>query len=505
MSHPRSLDRITIPNPCNADWDSMVGNEQVRLCEHCHLHVTDLSTLTRPQAVRLVARSHGRLCVRYIQKPDGSVLTRGPEKLYRIGRQVSRLAAGAMTATLSLSAAAAQTRSGSRYQPETASISQPNSSLESGAAVAGVVTDPNGAVVAGATVTLSSQEGHLAFTFVTGDDGSYHFGFLDPGSYNLSIEGGGFAPAKFSNFKILPNSTKSLDVQMQLPVFLAEVRIESPTETTTVALGGVVAFSSPEEPLVKAAYQDDLEAVRQLVFSSPDINVRDKTTHMTALEQAVENGNLEMVHTLLLAGAWVNTKSGTGSTALMYLREKATPELVRELLSAGALVNERSESGTTALINAASMSNRAVVKELLAAGAKTAPQDEEGKTALMHAAANEDPEIVKLIIDSGAALDEKDQDGKTALMIAAEEGDPETVRILIRAGAQVNQLDNDGWSALMFAVGAQDAESLEALLNAGADITVRDKEGKSALALAREKSTDQKGLVNLLKSHGAPE
>jgi len=88
----RSLDQITIPKPCDADWDSMTGNEQVRFCEHCNLQVTDLSSMTRQQAMRLVEQSQGRLCVRFTQRPDGRLLTRKmPEKLYRISRRVSRI------------------------------------------------------------------------------------------------------------------------------------------------------------------------------------------------------------------------------------------------------------------------------------------------------------------------------------------------------------------------------------------------------------------------------
>ncbi len=503
MPQSRSLDRLTISDPCKADWDSMAGNDQVRFCEHCSLQVTNLSTMTRQNAMRLVARSQGRLCVRYIEKPDGRVLTRAPQELYRIGRRVSRLAAGVMTATLSLQAAAAQTRSGSTNQEQLASISQPNSQPGSGATVVGVITDPNGAVVAGAKVTLASKEGHVAFTFPTGDDGGYRFAFLEPGSYTLNIEGGGFAPVE-SIVEVVSNATKSLSFQMQLPLFVAEVRIESLGEVENTVQGGI-SFPVPQEPLVFAAYQDDLEEVRQLLASSPDVNVRDKATHMTALDQAVEHSNGEMVHALLLAGAWVNARSETGSTALMYLREKAGPEMVRELISAGALVNERSEAGNTALLNALSLSNSEAVKQLLAAGARTDTKDNEGKTALMHAAANEDLEIIKLLIDTRVAIDEKDQDGKTALMIAAEEGDPETVPILIQAGAQINQLDNRGWSALMFAVHVEDVESVEALLNAGADVTVADKQGKTALTLALETDNDPKGIVKLLKSRGAPE
>src|SRR5258708_17267335 len=89
----------------------MIGNDQVRFCEHCSLHVTDLSAMTRQAAMRLVARSQGRLCVRFIQRPNGRILTRTvPERLYRISRRASRIAAGAFTATLSLSSAAAQTK-----------------------------------------------------------------------------------------------------------------------------------------------------------------------------------------------------------------------------------------------------------------------------------------------------------------------------------------------------------------------------------------------------------
>ena len=60
--HVRSLDRITIPERCNADWESMIGNDQVRFCEHCNLHVTNLSNFTRREALRLVEhlRAAGR-------------------------------------------------------------------------------------------------------------------------------------------------------------------------------------------------------------------------------------------------------------------------------------------------------------------------------------------------------------------------------------------------------------------------------------------------------------
>ena len=108
----RSFDRMIIPAPCDADWDSMIGNEQVRFCEHCNLHVTNFSSMTRQEAMRQVARSEGRLCVRFVWRIDGSIAAKQSEKkLHQISRRVSRLAAGAFSATLSLTSAARELRS----------------------------------------------------------------------------------------------------------------------------------------------------------------------------------------------------------------------------------------------------------------------------------------------------------------------------------------------------------------------------------------------------------
>ena len=103
----RSFDRMIIPAPCDADWDSMIGNDRVRFCEHCNLHVTNLSNFTRQEAMRLVARSEGRLCVRFVKRNDGSALTKQmPHKLHQISRRVSRLAAASSRSAIVGSSAA---------------------------------------------------------------------------------------------------------------------------------------------------------------------------------------------------------------------------------------------------------------------------------------------------------------------------------------------------------------------------------------------------------------
>jgi hypothetical protein len=105
---PRPHERLEILEPCSADWDSMVGDDRARFCAHCRKHVHNLSEVTPREALDLVLRTGGRLCLSIERDPQGVPRTRAlVEPLYRIGRRASRLAAGAFGAALTLGSAAA--------------------------------------------------------------------------------------------------------------------------------------------------------------------------------------------------------------------------------------------------------------------------------------------------------------------------------------------------------------------------------------------------------------
>ena len=70
------LDDLRVASPCSARWEDMAGDERVRFCSGCRLHVYDLSAMTRAEAAELVASVSGRLCVRFYRRADGTVLTR---------------------------------------------------------------------------------------------------------------------------------------------------------------------------------------------------------------------------------------------------------------------------------------------------------------------------------------------------------------------------------------------------------------------------------------------
>lgn len=82
------LDRIELATPCSMDWDAMKGDARVRFCGACHLNVYNLSALTRLQAEELITKREGRLCVRFLRRADGTVLTQDcPVGLAAVVRQ----------------------------------------------------------------------------------------------------------------------------------------------------------------------------------------------------------------------------------------------------------------------------------------------------------------------------------------------------------------------------------------------------------------------------------
>ena len=86
------LDKVRVAAPCSADWEAMIGNDRSRFCGHCSLNVYNLSSMSRAEAESLIARSEGRLCVRFFRRADGSILTENcPVGLRALRRRVSYL------------------------------------------------------------------------------------------------------------------------------------------------------------------------------------------------------------------------------------------------------------------------------------------------------------------------------------------------------------------------------------------------------------------------------
>ena len=97
------LENLKIASPCSQDWNVMTGDDRKRFCGECNLNVYNLSGMTKYDAENLLRLSEGRLCVRYFQRPDGTVLTKDcPVGWAAVKRRISLAAAAAFGLFLSV-------------------------------------------------------------------------------------------------------------------------------------------------------------------------------------------------------------------------------------------------------------------------------------------------------------------------------------------------------------------------------------------------------------------
>ncbi len=427
------LNDISIASPCSADWNSMRGNDQVRFCEHCNLNVHDLSAMSRMRAERLVSRSNGRLCVRFISDSAGLLMSQPAQKrkLHQIGPRVSRIAAGAFTAALSVTSAVAQ--NANRTLDLSSTPTAPVSRWDTGTIVFGTITDPNGAVIPGATVHVSNPELGIDYFVNSDGEGNFRVDQLKPAYYRIRIEAPGFAASEDQSIYVGTTVTRH-DRSLKVGTISEEVDVLSGDSETGTVISGGMAVVSAANPFIKAAQQDDLDQLASLI-SGEDVNLRDTTTNTTALEYAVRSANREMVQFLVSHGADVNSRNASGITPLMMIDEDATCELIWDLINAGANVNAKDESKDTALMRAANVGNLEAVKALLEAGAKVDSINENGETALMFAAEEGKVNVVRTLVLAGADINIRDAKEETALDKAVSGGRPVVIRFLKAKGA----------------------------------------------------------------------
>jgi len=435
MSNQRAFDLIQIDSPCTADWDSMIGTDQVRFCQHCQLTVREISQFNEKQIDRLLRRSGDRLCIRYSQPKS---TTAQPKVLHQIARRTSLLARTAFSAGLTLSTAIGASarpdnQQGMRTIPAAAARESASSRNGEGSGIIrGVIFDPNSATVGGATVKLSGNESGRSLFSITNDAGEYVFTGLDVGSYNLRVEARGFASSDIPNIVLRDNDDNRIDQTLSIQPITETVEVV--TEIIEFQ-GGAAHVRFATEPLVRAAQQNNLEELNSLLISQKNVNIRDSATGNTALEFAVQNGNREVVQALLWAKADVNAKNRSGQTALMMLTDKVTADILWDLINAGAKVNLKDNDGDTALSEVAQINNTEALKVLLDAGAKVNTANDEGETPLMLAAGDGYVNNVRVLLLAGADVNAQSKKGKTALNYARDNDEAAVIRLLISYGA----------------------------------------------------------------------
>jgi len=156
------------------------------------------------------------------------------------------------------------------------SISGFSQALGSAGTVSGTVVDPNGALVAGATVMLSNSVTGYNKTATTSGEGSYIFNDVPPNTYTLRVTASGFNAASQS---VVVRSS----VPMQVPAI-------------SLALGGSTAIvdvfgSSVEVENISSTHTDvDQSLISRLPLSSPGSGLSEAVTLTSPGVVADSNG-----------------------------------------------------------------------------------------------------------------------------------------------------------------------------------------------------------------------
>src|SRR6266403_58239 len=111
-------------------------------------------------------------------------------------------------------------------------------------AVTGVVTDPTGSVVPGATITLTQLGTNLTLSTTTDSSGRYLFPALSPGQYSLKCTGKGFRTTTISQLQVEVLKAFTLDIKLELGAQSETIEVVAVTgaelQTSDASIGTVI-------------------------------------------------------------------------------------------------------------------------------------------------------------------------------------------------------------------------------------------------------------------------
>jgi hypothetical protein len=115
------------------------------------------------------------------------------------------------------------------------------------ATLRGTITDQQGAVIMGATVTATSLDKGLKRTATTGAEGTFQIALLPPGSYKLEIEARGFSKVSNDSLQLTVGQSLVYDVQLNTGGITAQVAITGDTPLIEVERTQQANTISPQQ------------------------------------------------------------------------------------------------------------------------------------------------------------------------------------------------------------------------------------------------------------------
>lgn len=132
------------------------------------------------------------------------------------------------------------------------------------ASLRGTVTDPQGAVVPGATVTLTNKDTNATLLSTSDDNGIYQFNALPPAPYRLTVERDGFRKKVLDSVQIVPEQLNSLNLQLALGDVSQTITVTETTQALNTETANVTGTISSNQIQHMPTFGRDVLKVTQL-------------------------------------------------------------------------------------------------------------------------------------------------------------------------------------------------------------------------------------------------
>jgi hypothetical protein len=162
-------------------------------------------------------------------------------------------------------------------------------------AIAGMASDPSGAAVPNARVTIVDEDSRATRTSATTADGSFRWALLPPGNYSLTVEAAGFARQLLPSLKVQAGETTFVDIRLKLGTSSITVEVSESVEmveTQSATLGKTTdAQTILSLPLANRNFSQILALSPGVIVSVPDAGAFGKNTQNVSVNGAKTTGN----------------------------------------------------------------------------------------------------------------------------------------------------------------------------------------------------------------------
>lgn len=188
------------------------------------------------------------------------------------------------------------------------------------------------------------------------------------------------------------------------------------------------------------------------------------------LEHAAAEGEVELVKSLLAAGADVDAPDFTAGPLHLALHRSTNEPIVRTLLNSGACLNRRDVHGNTPLHLVADFGYDRLLSPLLLKEAGIECVDMEGRSPLLVAAEKGRVSVTRALLEAQADVNVRDHYGSSALDLATRGGHVGVMTELLQHGVDPMSRGVFSMAPLQIAAGHDQAGAVDVLVEAGADI-----------------------------------